>query len=210
MKELLIRYPQLEVCKNDIITGLELMKQTYNDGGKILLCGNGGSCADCEHIVGELMKGFMSKRIIIGDLADKIKNEYPGEGEYIVSHLQGALPAISLPSQTAVISAFANDVASDMVYAQLVFGYGKKEDLLIGITTSGNSKNVINALKVAKSLGMKTLAMTGETKGMADEICDVVIKAPASETYLVQEYHLPIYHWLCAKLEKLFFEENKQ
>jgi len=208
MNELLNRYPQLEACQNEILSGLELMMQTYEQGGKILLCGNGGSCADCEHIVGELMKGFMSRRKVMGEITEKIRLEYPAESEYIASHLQGALPAISLTSQTALLSAFANDVAADMAYAQMVFGYGKKEDLLIGLTTSGNSANVINALKVAKALGMKTMAMAGEKKGMADEICDVLIKAPAMETYLVQEYHLPIYHWLCAKLEKNFFPEN--
>ena len=195
MKELLERYPGLEVCKDSIMQAAELMIDTYNKGGKILVCGNGGSAADSEHIVGELMKGFLSCRPVTDE-------RIPIE---LRKNLQGALPAISLPSQCSILSAFVNDVEPDMMYAQLVYGYAKKEDLVIGISTSGNSKNVVNAVKVANSVGAKTLCLTGEGGGILGEISDVTIKVPEKETYKIQEYHLPVYHYLCAYVEKHFF-----
>lgn len=197
MKELLKRYPKLETCRDDIEKALMLIIDTYKKGGKVLVCGNGGSAADSEHIVGELMKGFVSKRTVTDE-------NIPPE---IKEHLQGALPAISLPSQIAVLSAYINDVKPEMMYGQLVYGYGRKEDLLIGLSTSGNSKNVVNAVKVANALGMKTLSLTGEGGGILSEISDVTIKTPEKETYKVQEYHLPIYHYLCLKTEEHFFGE---
>lgn len=197
MENLLKRYPMLEACKNDIENALKLIIDTYEKGGKILVCGNGGSAADSEHIVGELMKGFVSKRTVTNE-------NIPPE---VKEHLQGALPAISLPSQVAVLSAYINDVESEMMYAQLVYGYGKKDDLLIGLSTSGNSKNVVNAVKVAKALGVKTLSLTGKNGGLLSQITDVTIKVPETETYKVQEYHLPVYHYLCLKTEEHFFGE---
>ncbi|MDD6483150.1 MAG: SIS domain-containing protein [Clostridiales bacterium] len=197
MESLLNRYPSLKPCRDDIEKALNLILDTYKDGGKVLVCGNGGSAADSEHIVGELMKGFMLKRPVSDErIPTHLKN-----------NLQGALPAISLPSQSAVISAFANDVAADMVYAQLVYGYAKENDLVIGISTSGNSNNVVNAVEVAKCLGARTLALTGEKVSRLSEICDVTIKVPESETYKVQELHLPIYHYLCAKTEQTMFDD---
>ena len=187
----------LEACKNDIENALKLIIDTYEKGGKILVCGNGGSAADSEHIVGELMKGFVSKRTVTNE-------NIPSE---IKEYLQGALPAISLPSQVAVLSAYINDIESEMMYAQLVYGYGKKDDLLIGLSTSGNSKNVVNAVKVAKALGVKTLSLTGKNGGLLSQITDVTIKVPETETYKVQEYHLPVYHYLCLKTEEHFFGE---
>ena len=160
------------------------------------MCGNGGSAADCEHIVGELMKGFLKKR----EVTD---NRIPEE---LRKNLQGALPAISLPSQCAVLSAFINDVAPDMMYAQLVYGYAKENDLVMGISTSGNSKNVVNAIEVARCVGAKTLSLTGSGKSKLSELSTVTIRVPETETYKVQEYHLPIYHYLCAEAEKCFFE----
>lgn len=192
---LYVRYPALEACKNDIENALKLIIDTYKSGGKVLVCGNGGSAADCEHIVGELMKGFMSKR--------KVNDERIPEE--LRDKLQGALPAISLPSQCAILSAYINDVDAKMMYAQLVYGYAKKEDLLIGISTSGNAKNVLNAVKVANAVGAKTLALTGAGGGLLGEEADVTIKVPETETYKVQEYHLPVYHYLCAMTEKYFF-----
>lgn len=192
---LYVRYPALEACKNDIENALKLIIDTYKSGGKVLVCGNGGSAADCEHIVGELMKGFMSKR--------KVNDERIPEE--LRDKLQGALPAISLPSQCAILSAYINDVDAEMMYAQLVYGYAKKEDLLIGISTSGNAKNVLNAVKVANAVGAKTLALTGAGGGLLGEEADVTIKVPETETYKVQEYHLPVYHYLCAMTEKYFF-----
>jgi len=152
MHTLINRDPCLEKCKTDIVNALNLILDTYKNGGKVLVCGNGGSAADSEHIVGELMKGFMLKRPV----TDKRIPEHLRKG------LQGALPAISLPSQSAILSAFINDVEPEMMYAQLVYGYAKENDLVIGLSTSGNSKNVVNAIKVAKCVGAKTLAMTGE------------------------------------------------
>ena len=197
METLLNRYPSLQACRDDIEKALNLILDTYKNGGKVLVCGNGGSAADSEHIVGELMKGFMLKRPVFDERIPT----------HLKDNLQGALPAISLPSQSAVISAFANDVAADMVYAQLVYGYAKENDLVIGISTSGNSKNVVNAVEVAKCVGASTLALTGEKASRLSEICDVTIKVPESETYKVQELHLPVYHYLCAKTEQTMFDD---
>lgn len=205
MKELIRRYPALAVCEDSIQKALEQMKETYDNGGTMLLCGNGGSCADCEHIVGELMKGFLSLRKMKEADYEKIKTHFPEDAEAFRDTLQYGIPAISLPSLSAVGSAFVNDVTSEMVYAQLVYGYGKPQDLVIGISTSGNSKNVVNAMKIAKSMGLKTLGLTGCKPSLMDELCDVVIKVPETETYKIQEYHLPVYHYLCAELERILF-----
>ena len=196
MEELLKRYPVLSECKEDISAALDLIIDTYKNKKKILVCGNGGSAADSEHIVGELMKGFMRKRSVNDErLPERLRN-----------NLQGALPAISLPSQTAVLSAFINDVAPDMMYAQLVYGYANKDDLVIGISTSGNSKNIVNAIETANAVGAKTLSLTGGRESRLSEISSVTIRVPEIETYKVQEYHLPVYHYLCAEVEKYFFE----
>ena len=197
MENLLKRYPALEVCKDDIKAALKLIIETYENGGKVLVCGNGGSASDSEHIVGELMKGFLSCRKVTDE---RIPEE-------LRKNLQGSLPAISLPSQSAILSAFVNDVEPEMMYAQLVYGYAKENDLVIGISTSGNSKNVVNAVKVANALGVKTLSLTGKTGGILSDISTVTIKVPEMETYKIQEYHLPVYHYLCAETERHFFGE---
>lgn len=191
------RYPALEVCRQDIEKALSLMIETYKKGGKILICGNGGSASDSEHIVGELLKGFILKRPVLDERIP----------EHLCKGLQGSLPAISLPSQCAILSAFINDVDPEMMYAQLVYGYAKPEDLVIGLSTSGNSKNVVNAMEVAKCLGVRTIAMTGKKESKLSELSDVTIRVPEVETYKVQEYHLPVYHYLCAEVEKVFFKE---
>lgn len=196
MKDLLARYPQLKTCAKDIENALALMIDAYKNGGKILVCGNGGSSADADHIVGELMKGFLKDRKVTDE---RIPQE-------LREKLQGALPAISLSAHTSLMTATINDNDADMIFAQQVYGYAKEKDLLIAISTSGNSKNVVNAVKVAKALGTKTLALTGETGGMLKEMADVTICAPSTETYKIQEYHLPIYHYLCARVEEEFFE----
>ena len=195
MKELIERYPQLNNCAKDIENALFLMIDTYKNGGKILVCGNGGSSADADHIVGELMKGFLKTRKVTDA---RIPQE-------LREKLQGALPAISLSAHTSLMTATINDNDADMVFAQQVYGYAKDNDLLIAISTSGNSKNVLNAVKVAKSLGVKTIALTGETGGELKQLADVTICAPSTETYKIQEYHLPIYHYLCAKVEEEIF-----
>lgn len=196
MKELIERYPQLNICKNDIENALSLMIDTYKKGGKILVCGNGGSSADADHIVGELMKGFLKTRKVTDE---RIPQE-------LREKLQGALPAISLSAHASLMTATINDNDADMVFAQQVYGYAKDNDLLIAISTSGNSKNVLNAVKVAKSLGIKTIALTGETGGELKQFADVTICAPSTETYKIQEYHLPIYHYLCASVENEIFD----
>lgn len=193
--DLLTRYPQLNICKNDIENALSLMIDTYKKGGKILVCGNGGSSADADHIVGELMKGFLKDRKVTDE---RIPQE-------LREKLQGALPAISLSAHTSLMTATINDNDADMIFAQQVYGYAKENDLLIAISTSGNSQNVVNAVKVAKALGVKVVALTGQTGGMLKEIADVTICAPSTETYKIQEYHLPIYHYLCASVENEFF-----
>ena len=189
------KYSALEECREDIEKALELILHTYQNGGKVLVCGNGGSAADSEHIVGELMKGFLLKRPVTDErLPERLRKG-----------LQGSLPAISLPSQCAILSAFINDVDPEMMYAQLVYGYAKENDLLIGLSTSGNSKNVVNAIEVAKCLGIKTLSLTGKKESKMSELSDVTIRVPETETYKVQEYHLPVYHYLCAEVERILF-----
>ena len=195
MENLIKRYPELAQCKEDIKKAVQLVIDTYKSGGKILLCGNGGSACDCEHIVGELMKGFISKRKVTDErIPEKLR-----------VNLQGSLPAISLPSQIGILSAFVNDVEPDMMYAQLVYGYAKENDLVIGISTSGNSSNIVNAIEVAKCMGAKTLALTGKKDSVLSDIATVTIKVPETETYKVQEYHLPVYHYICMDAEKYFF-----
>ena len=206
MKELLERYPCLSVCREDIEKASRLICNTYKNGGKVLVCGNGGSASDCDHIVGELMKGFMQYRHLKGEDEKKFL-AVTGESD-LAKSLQYAVPAISLPSQSAVLSAFANDVNPDMVYAQLMYGYGTKGDTAIGISTSGNSKNVVNAMKAAKVKGMYTIALCGKNSCKLDEICDISIKVPETQTYKVQELHLPVYHYICASVEKRLFNNN--
>lgn len=195
LNELIKRYPELSACKEDILRARDAMIQCYDDGGMLLLCGNGGSSADCDHIVGELMKGFLLKR----EVTD---NRIPS---HIREKLQAGLPAISLSSQAAVFTAFINDVDPAMVYAQLLYGYGRPCDLFLGISTSGNSTNVVNAATVAKAIGLPTVALTGKNSSALSELCDITIRVPETETFKIQELHLPIYHYLCASVEKHFF-----
>jgi D-sedoheptulose 7-phosphate isomerase len=196
MKELLERYPQLKTCAKDIEKALSLMVDTYKSSGKILVCGNGGSASDADHIVGELMKGFLKDRKVTDERTPQELRE----------KLQGALPAISLSAHTSLMTAIANDNDAGMIFAQQVYGYANENDLLIAISTSGNSKNVVNAVNMAKALCVKVIALTGETGGILKDLADVTICAPSTETYKIQEYHLPIYHYLCAKVEEEFFE----
>lgn len=203
---LIVRYPQLESCRQDIESASILLKTCYRNSNKLLICGNGGSAADSEHIVGELMKGFLLQRPLANDLRDKLIRIGGKEGENCAEHLQGALPAISLVQHNALQSAFANDVEADLTFAQEVLGYGKKGDALLALSTSGNSKNVVYALYVAKAVGLSTVGLTGEDGGRLAEICDVTIRVPETQTYLVQELHLPVYHALCSILEDYFFE----
>lgn len=205
MEELLRRYPALSVCRAEITEALEAMTEAFRRGGKLLLCGNGGSCADCDHIAGELLKGFLSRRPADEETVRNLTAQYPEEGTNLAKKLQRGLPAISLAAHAGVMTAFANDVDPELIYAQLVYAYGKPEDVVLGISTSGNSRNVVAALRTAKALGLKTVGLTGSRESVMDSICDVTVKVPETETYKVQEYHLPVYHYLCAALEERFF-----
>lgn len=199
------RYPALAECENEIDRALSMMLHCYMAGGKILLSGNGGSCADCEHISGELLKGFLSRRSIPTEDRRKLTDAFPDGGE-IASKLQRGISAIPLPAFSSLLTAYANDVSPDLVYAQLVYSLAQKNDLLIGISTSGNSKNVVAAAKVAKAIGIPVIALTGQDGGYLRAIADCTVCAPSTETFMVQEYHLPIYHYLCAELEHIAFE----
>ncbi|MCM0649658.1 SIS domain-containing protein [Clostridium swellfunianum] len=207
LNRLIERYPVLEAISEDIFKAYEITAESYRNSGKLLACGNGGSAADSDHIVGELMKGFMKKRLISKEEHEIIKSTAGDEkGRYIADHLQGALPAIALTQHAALSTAFLNDVAPDMIFAQQVYGYGVKGDVLIGLSTSGNSGNVVNAVMVAKAKGLKTIGLTGQGGGKLAELCDVAIKVPAAITPDIQELHLPIYHTLCCMLEEEFFQ----
>lgn len=201
------RYPTLKACSADILKAEKMMLDTYYCGGKILVCGNGGSCADSDHIVGELMKGFLQKRKMDDATAEQFRNALDDDADNFIDKLQCGIPAISLPAQSAVLSAYVNDVDAELMYAQLVFGYARKGDLLISISTSGNSKNAVAAAKVAKAMGIATLALTGERDSKLSALCDCAIKVPETETFKVQELHLPVYHYLCASVEDRIFNK---
>lgn len=207
-KELIIlfgNYPELTGCRDCILAAFNVMRECYQSGGLIMTCGNGGSASDASHIVGELMKSFKCKRPLSEEQRNRLMSLFPQEGTMLAENLQQAVPALALTDQVTLNTAYLNDVSSDMIFAQQVFGYGKKGDVLIGISTSGNSHDVVNACKVAKTFGIHTIALTGEKGGLLADICEVTITVPALETYRVQEYHLPIYHTLCAMLECEFW-----
>ena len=207
LTDLLNRYPQIAECADTLQEAVCAMIACYKNSGKILLCGNGGSCADCDHIVGELMKGFLKKRPLCSGEKEKLMNNSPLLDDALLDKLQGGLPAIALPSITALNSAFCNDVDPELIYAQAVLALGRKNDVLIAISTSGNAKNVFAAAAVAKGLGITVIALTGKTGGILKECSDICITVPENETYKVQELHLPVYHYLCAAVENEFFKQ---
>lgn len=203
---LIASYPSLAACRDDIAAARDLLIDTARRGGTVLVCGNGGSCADSDHIVGELMKGFLLTRPMDEQTAHVFDEALGQEAAApFKQKLQGGIRAISLPAQSAVLSAYANDVDAAYVYAQMVYGYGKPGDLLIGISTSGNSANVVNAAMVARARGVATLALTGERESKLSALCDCTVRVPEKETFRVQELHLPVYHYLCAAVEHALF-----
>ncbi len=206
LKILIERYPALTVCENDVKRAIDALIDTYENGGKLLICGNGGSCADCDHIVGELMKGFLKKRPIVDVKKERMKERYELEND-VLEKLQCGLPAISLPSINALNSAFNNDVDPELTYAQSTFALGREGDVMIAISTSGNAKNVCVAAEVARAIGMTVISLTGEMGGRLAAIADIAICVPETETYKVQEFHLPVYHAICADVEQHFFEK---
>ena len=198
------RYPPLRSCERDLRAAFDLLAAAFRTGNKLLICGNGGSAADSEHIVGELMKGFLKRRPI--PAADAAKLEAVG-GKEIASRLQGALAAVSLPSQMSLLTATANDGDYDLTFAQQVYGVGRAGDVLLAISTSGKSANVCNAVIVAKAFGLKSIALTGKSGGELAPLADVAVKVPSDNVAEIQELHLPVYHWLSTELEAVFFQE---
>ena len=209
LEELVSRYPQLEVVKEEVGQAAESLIRCYENGGKVLICGNGGSCSDSDHIVGELMKGFENKRRISGDLKKNLLESAGERGAYLAEKLQHALPAIALTAHTALITAVANDTDADLIFAQQVVGYGNPGDVIIGISSSGNSQNVVDALITAKAKEMVVIGLTGETGGKMKQHCDILINVPGRRTAFVQELHLPVYHVLCLMVENHFFGKSK-
>ena len=205
LNELLKRYPCLESTREDILKAEKALITAFKNGNKLLICGNGGSCADCEHIAGELMKGFLSKRPLSEEQKAEMKANCSEIEEKYLLLLQRAVPAISLPSFTALNTAFCNDVEPELVFAQCLMGLGKKDDILLCISTSGNSKNVVAAALTARALGIKTIGLTGKTGGKLKSICDICVCVPETDTFKVRELHLPVYHYLCARVEEEIF-----
>lgn len=204
LEQLIERNPGLQTCAREISEAATLLISCFGSGGKLLVCGNGGSAADAEHIVGELMKGFQKQRPLSKEEKENLEQRYPGEK--LGERLQGALPAIALGAHTALGTACANDNGADMMFAQQVWGYGRPGDVLLALSTSGNSENVGKAVKVAHAAGMQTIGICGGTGGVLKNLCDVLVLLPESETYLVQELTLPIYHALCRMAEGYFWE----
>lgn len=205
LEELIDRYPALAPIESQIEEAYRILEEAYESGHKLLIAGNGGSCADAEHIVGELMKGFVKPRKVDAAFAEALKaadRELSGE---LTDKLQGGLPAIALTGHAALTTAYLNDVNGLLCFAQQTYGYGKEGDVLLGISTSGNSKNILYAMAVAKAKGMKVIGLTGRDGGEMAEKADVSIVVPEQETFKIQELHLPIYHALCLMLEEHFF-----
>lgn len=205
INELIERYPCLISCKDEIEEAIEKIIKCYENGGKVLICGNGGSCADADHISGELMKGFLKKRPLSDEQIKLMKKSNPQINDELLSKLQNPLTAIPLHSFAALSSAYANDVDPSLIYAQTVFGLGKKDDIIICISTSGNAGNVFSAANTAKALGLTIIGLTGEKGGKLKDFADICIRVPETETFKIQELHLPVYHCICAAVEAHFF-----
>lgn len=207
LQELFERYPPLKICEADIRQAFKCLCDCYRSGGQLLIAGNGGSASDSLHIVSELMKSFRIHRSVDAAEKDQLIALFGDEGRRLGSLLEGALPAIALPVESALVTAYSNDRIAETVFAQEVYGYGRSGDVLLAISTSGNSKNILLACMAARLKGMQIVGLTGQTGGKLADYCDVTIQAPADRTFVIQEYHLPVYHALCAMLEAAFFQE---
>jgi len=205
IEHLIERYPKLNTIQFELEKAINIIISSITNDGTILVCGNGGSAADSDHIVGELMKGFILKRPINTVLSKKIKEKFPNDFEYLYNNLQQGIKSISLISHNALVSAFSNDKAPDLIFAQQVLGYGKSGDILLAISTSGNSKNVVYAAQIADLLGMRVISLTGDNGGKLKPLSSACINVPENETYKIQEYHLPVYHCICLAIENEFF-----
>lgn len=202
---LIARFPALGVCEADLVSAYDLLEASYSHHGKLLVAGNGGSASDAEHIVGELMKEFKLKRKVYADQAGILMEVDAEMGPVLAENLQGALPAICLTGHSSLTTAFMNDSNPNLIFAQQVNGYGQAGDVFLGISTSGNSKNVLYAAVTAKSKGLKVIGLTGARENRLMAYTDVCIRVPETETYKIQELHLPVYHCLCMMLEERFF-----
>jgi D-sedoheptulose 7-phosphate isomerase len=207
LQRLLQRYPVLAPCEPDLQAALAILAGAFDAGGKVLICGNGGSASDCEHIVGELAKGFLHPRRIANSEIARLEKSAGAAGKAVAEKLQAGFPAISLVSQTSLITAIANDVGADMIFAQQVYALGRPGDVLLAISTSGNSINVRNAIFVAKAFGLHVVVLTGSSGGTIASLADATVRVPADTALEVQELHLPVYHWLCVALERRAFGE---
>lgn len=207
---LIERYPILVGCKQDIIDAYQVMEDCYSRDGKLLIAGNGGSAADSEHIAGELMKRFEAPRPVPRDFAEKLKEVDPVRGEDLSRNLERGLMAIPLVAHEAMTTAYINDVDGYGVFAQQLYGFGRPGDVFLGISTSGNSKNVMSATVVARALGIKVIGLTGAKGGELAKVADVAVKVPQTRTYMIQELHLPVYHCWCLMLEDHFFGRETQ
>ena len=198
----------MEICRADLIISVEKICESFRAGHKLITCGNGGSATDAFHIVGELMKGFKLPRKIEDfkpEFLKRAEDLFPNDVNYFKANLQCALPAISLVGETALTTAFANDNAPDLAFAQQLFGIGKKGDVLLAISTSGNSDNVIYAVEVAKIIGVTSIALTGRRGGKLKHLSDYAVCVPADTAYTIQEFHLPVYHMFCLAAENEFY-----
>ena len=209
LEELIARYPQLDVCKKDIEKAYLLLQKTYDHNGKLLIAGNGGSAADSEHIAGELMKRFKITRPINKQLANRLMAIDPERGERLVQNLEMPLRAVPLTSHIAITTAYMNDADATGVFAQQMLGFGDEGDVFLAISTSGNSENIISACVVAKALGIKIIGLTGQNESKLSKVSDIWIKVPETETYKIQELHLPVYHALCLMLESNYYGKKK-
>jgi D-sedoheptulose 7-phosphate isomerase len=206
LEDLVGRYPELLPLKEKIFTASECLIECFKNGGKLLICGNGGSSSDSDHVVGELMKGFEHSRPVDQSFKEKLIVAGGEQGRYLSERLQYAFPAISLSSHTALITAISNDNGADLIFAQQVSGYGNNGDVLLAFSTSGNSINVLNAIITAKAKGITTIGMTGEEGGKMKDTCDMIINVPQNRTSYIQELHLPVFHSLCLMVENSFFQ----
>ena len=205
---LIERYPILEECRQSLIDAYLIMEEAYEGDHKLLIAGNGGSAADSEHIAGELMKRFKTPRPVTPEMAERLKAIDPVRGENLAKNLERGLMAIPLVAHEALSTAYINDVDGLGVFAQQLFGFGRPGDVFLGISTSGNSKNVMSATVVARALGIKVIGLTGAKGGELAQVADVVVKVPERETYMIQELHLPVYHCWCLMLEDKFFGQE--
>ena len=204
------RYPALKACRADILRAWEVLEDLYERDGKLLIAGNGGSAADAEHIAGELMKRFNRPRPVPEAFRRRLLAADPVRGENLAKNLERSLMAIPLVAHEALTTAYINDVDALGVFAQQLYGFGRPGDVFLGISTSGNSRNILSAVAVARAMDIRVIGLTGAHGGELAEVADVAVRVPETETYRIQELHLPVYHCWCMMLEDRFFGPAEQ